>query len=215
MRQAIRAGLLGDVMSIHAGVHWDHTWVTGTPFEQIYDVILYDFSIHWFDMVSHILGERRPTSVVATRSHATGQTLKQPMLAQAIMSFPGGQASLIFDAHVEVGPQDRTYIAGTLGTASSIGPHSGKQTLTLTTQRGSATPDLEGSWFPDGFHGSMGELLCAIEEGREPTNSARENLHSLALCFAAIASAGEGVPKTPGQVRRLPAGSAPGTDDNI
>ena len=34
----------------------------------------------------------------------------------------------------------------------------------------------------------MGELLCAIEEGREPSNSARENLFSLALAFAAVRS---------------------------
>ena len=212
MRSAVRAGLIGDVMSVHAGVHWNHTWVKGTPFEKIYDVILYDFSIHWFDMVSHLLGERRPTSVYATRSMAAGQELSQPMLAQTLMTFPGGQASLAFDAHVLYGPQDRTYIAGTEGTLSSIGPHSGEQTVTLATRQGVMTPHLEGSWFPDGFHGSMGELLCAIEEGREPINSARENLHSLALCFAAIASAGEGVAKIPGTVRRLPAGSAPGTD---
>ena len=84
--------------------------------------------------------------------------------------------------------------------------------MTLYTAEGIATPTLEGGWFPDGFHGSMGELLCAIEEGREPLNNARENLHSLAFCFAAIASATEGVPKIPGEVRRLPAGSAPGTE---
>ena len=98
MRQAVRAGLIGDVISVHAGVHWNHTWVKGTPFEQIYDVILYDFSIHWFDMISHLLGERRPTSVYATRSVAAGQEIKQPMLAQCVMTFPGGQASLAFDA---------------------------------------------------------------------------------------------------------------------
>jgi hypothetical protein len=72
---------------------------------------------------------------------------------------------------------------------------------------------LEGAWFTDGFHGTMGELLCAVEEQREPLNSARENLKSLALCFAAIASASEGKPKIPGKVRRLPKGSAPGTED--
>ena len=84
--------------------------------------------------------------------------------------------------------------------------------MTLAGKQGDIIPRLEGSWFPDGFHGSMGELLCAIEEGREPRNSARDNLHSLALCYAAIASAGEGVAKTPGTVRRLPAGSAPGAE---
>ena len=34
----------------------------------------------------------------------------------------------------------------------------------------------------------MGELLCAIEEEREPLNSARDNLRSLRLCQAALRS---------------------------
>ena len=69
---------------------------------------------------------------------------------------------------------------------------------------GIVRPKLKGSWFPDGFHGTMGELLCAIEEKREPTHSARNNLASLALCFAAVASAERGEPVVPGSVRRLP-----------
>jgi hypothetical protein len=88
----------------------------------------------------------------------------------------------------------------------------GNQTVTLYTEKGQAQPKLEGSWFPDGFHGTMGELLRSIEEGREPSNSARDNLRSLALCFAAIASATDGTPKVPGEVRRLPPGSAPGSE---
>ena len=35
----------------------------------------------------------------------------------------------------------------------------------------------------------MGELLCSIEQDRTPTIDARRNLESLALCFAAVASA--------------------------
>ena len=68
---------------------------------------------------------------------------------------------------------------------------------------GVSKPKIKGAWFPDGFHGTMGELLCAIEENREPTNSARNNLASLALCFAAVASAECGQPVVPGTVRRL------------
>jgi hypothetical protein len=62
---------------------------------------------------------------------------------------------------------------------------------------------LEGTWFTSGFQGAMGELLCAIEDGREPTNGARENLDSLALCFAALASADTGTPTVPGRVTRV------------
>jgi hypothetical protein len=50
----------------------------------------------------------------------------------------------------------------------------------------------------------MGELLCAIEEGREPSNGARANLDSLALCFAALAAYREGRAVVPWEARRLP-----------
>jgi hypothetical protein len=50
----------------------------------------------------------------------------------------------------------------------------------------------------------MAELLCAIEDGRQPLNSARDNLRSLALTFAAVASTRDGQPRRPGDVRVLP-----------
>ena len=40
----------------------------------------------------------------------------------------------------------------------------------------------------------MGELLCAIEDEREPLNSARGNLLSLKLCQAALHSVRTGGP---------------------
>jgi hypothetical protein len=49
----------------------------------------------------------------------------------------------------------------------------------------------------------MAELLCAIEEDREPNNSAAGNLASLALCFAAVKSADTKQLQTPGEVRRI------------
>jgi len=49
----------------------------------------------------------------------------------------------------------------------------------------------------------MGELLCAIEDDRTPSNCAAENLKSLALTFAAIQSRISGKEVTIGDVRRL------------
>ena len=64
----------------------------------------------------------------------------------------------------------------------------GHQAVELFTEAGLARPLLTGSWFNDGFAGAMGELLCSIEDGREPLNSARGNLSSLKLCQAALRS---------------------------
>ena len=202
MREAVRRRLIGDLVSCHIGIHWDHRWVKGTPFEAIPDLILYDFGIHWFDFLVSLIGARA-TSVFAMRSAAVGQTAAPPLLAGALVRFDGGQASLMFDGATAFGPQDGTYIAGTKGSLASIGPNLGEQRVTLTTEAGAAAPDLVGEWFNDGFRGTMGELLSAIEDGREPLNGARANLDSLALTFAAIASAHRGVPVVPGTVRTL------------
>jgi hypothetical protein len=83
-----------------------------------------------------------------------------------------------------------------------------EQAVTLTTAAGLARPALDGTWFVEGFIGTMGELLRAVEAGEEPSNGARANLASLALVFAAIASSRRRVPVEPGAVRSLEAASA-------
>lgn len=52
-------------------------------------------------------------------------------------------------------------------------------------------PYWEESWFPDAFAGTMAELLMAVEEGREPLVSGRDNLSTMALVEAAYWSARE------------------------
>jgi predicted dehydrogenase len=75
--------------------------------------------------------------------------------------------------------------------------------VTLTTAAGVARPALQGTWFNDGFRGAMGALLVAIEDDLEPANGAAENLHSLALAFAAIQSRRTGREVAVGAARRL------------
>jgi predicted dehydrogenase len=202
MREAVRAGLIGDLVSCHVAIHWNHGWIKGTPFEAMDDLVFYDFAIHWFDFLTSLIGERA-TSVFAQRGRAAGQDVRPPLLAAALVRFDQGQASLVFDGATPYGARDSTYIAGTRGSLASVGPNLGEQTVTLSTADGVATPALSGSWFNDGFDGAMGELISAIEDGREPLNGAQGNLASLALAFAAIASAHAGVPVRPGDVRRL------------
>jgi hypothetical protein len=64
--------------------------------------------------------------------------------------------------------------------------------LTLDRPDGSTTYDLPGAWFFDGFAGTLGELLCAVAEDREPENSARHGLTTARLTLAAEASAERG-----------------------
>lgn len=202
--QAIRAGLIGEVQNVSMTLNWDHTWIKGTPFDQIHHVVLYDFGIHWFDLAVLFFAGRKPLRVFAANAVARAQSLRPPMIGSAVVEFENGTATLNFDAHSRFGPQEAICIAGSAGTIRARGPICAAHDLTLHTRRGCAKPDLKGKWFNDGFRGTMGELLCAIEENREPSNSARDNLRSLALCFAAVKSANTGKAQIPGQVRHLP-----------
>jgi predicted dehydrogenase len=203
IRAAVAEGHLGDLMAAHFAVHWDHSWVAGTPFENISNLILYDFAIHWFDLITCLMGSQKPRQVFATVSRTVTQAVEPPLLAQAVIEYDNAQASVVFDAETRHGCWETAYVAGSTGSIRSEGRNSRNQRVTFFDESTSYRPKLEGTWFPDGFHGAMGELLCAIEEKREPSHSARNNLESLALCFAAVASAEKGKPMVPGSVRKM------------
>ena len=201
IREAARAGLLGEVTALHAAVHWDHGWVAGTPFDAIPELILHDFGVHWFDFAASVIG--RAETVYATAGRAAGQAAKVPLLASALLRWEGGQGSLAFGGAVRHGAWDTTYVAGTEGSARAEGPDLNAQAVTLTTARGWSRPALSGQWFNDGFRGAMGETMRAAEEGRAPINSARGNLDALAMSFAALASVREGREVRVGEARRF------------
>ncbi|HVJ80412.1 MAG TPA: Gfo/Idh/MocA family oxidoreductase [Planctomycetia bacterium] len=197
LREAARAGLLGEIEAVRIAIQWDHNWVAGLPFDDIPDLVLYDFAIHWFDFVASVFPGRRADSVFACATVSPGQRARPPLLAQVVARFGAAQASLSFDADCKFDPLDETAIIGTKGTARSRGPSLSDQRVTVHTAEGWFAPELEGSWFPGGFAGAMLELLAAIESGEPPRHAARENLRSLELCFAARESAVKGAPVAP------------------
>lgn len=203
-RRAVAKGLVGDSYAAHMSVHWDHTWVRGTPFELVKHLVLYDFAIHWFDMLRCLLPKCQPTRVFASTARVPNQNIMPNLLGQALIEWDQGQSTLAFDASLPHGPQERFFVSGTQGSIYSVGPGYQEQSLTLTTSYGEFQPKLEGKWFPDGFRGTMGELLMSIEENRPCELDARDNLKSLALCFAAVASAEAGIPIRPFDIRTLP-----------
>jgi len=204
LRSAVAAGCLGSTHAVHLAVHWDHSWVEGTPFEQIKHLILYDSAIHWFDLVRCLLPDSTPQQVYATVSRVPGQTIMPPLAAQVAIKFDNAQATMVFDALTPFGQQDRTIVIGDQATAYSSGPDLQQQVVTITDGEGSYSPRLAGKWFSDGFAGTMLELLASIEANRPSIIEARDNLNSLALCFAAVASAETGQPQRPGAVRQMP-----------
>jgi predicted dehydrogenase len=74
---------------------------------------------------------------------------------------------------------------GTIGWPSY--PARTPSTLDFTTRQQPGywlQPRWQEVWFPDAFVGTMAQLLCALEENREPEISGRDNLETIALCEA-------------------------------
>ncbi len=185
-------------------VHWDHSWVQGSPFEKVKHLILFDYAIHWFDMLRYLLPHSKPTRVFASTTAAPDQKIMPNLLGQVLIEWDSAQATLAFDGALPKGSQERMFVSGTKGSLECVGPEYHPRKLTITTQEGGFQPALEGQWFPDAFRGTMGELLCSIEENRPCELDARDNLISLCMCFAAVASSNDGMPKIPESVLLLP-----------
>ena len=203
IREAVAADCIGTPISIDCSVHWDHDWIANTSFNDIGHAILYDFAIHWFDFVATLTPDAVVESVSASVRRSPIQQSAPPLLGAARIDFEECQASLTFDGGARYGERDHTHVSGSKGTLESAGPNLQEQNVAVHTEGGSWEPDLEGSWFPTGMHGAMGELLAAIEDGREPAHSARNNLRSLRLCFAAVESADCEKPVNPVDVTAL------------
>lgn len=205
MREAIQAGLIGRPISVDFSLQWDQTWIMGNlAFEGIHHMVLLDFSIHWFDITAAFMQGQKPVNIYASTIRYEEQKYTPPALASCIINYEQAQVRMNFNAHTTLGEEDVTTIVGTKGTLRSRGQGLNDQpVIELFTEEGFIEVPLSGSWFENGFQGTMGELLCSIEEDREPINSAENNLKSLELCFAALESADKEKIVVPGEVRTV------------
>ncbi len=191
MRNAIASGLIGDVTSVDFSLQWDQTWIASNEqFKNIHHLILFDFGVHWFDISSCFMGDAKPQRISAAATCFENQDYGPPAIASAIIDYPAAQVRMAFNAHTKLGEEDMTTVVGTKGTLRSRGPGLNEQPqMEVYLEDGQVTVPLEGCWFDNGFQGTMGELLCAIEENREPYHSARNNLRTIEMVNASIASA--------------------------
>jgi predicted dehydrogenase len=204
MRELIAGGVIGSVTEVDASVRWDHSWTVGTSFDQTPFLVLFDFGVHWFDFISTVILGRQVSGVSASVSFTPQQRSPQPMKAEVLMTGPGISVRLAFDGDSANLQRDVTVIKGEAGALVSEGVDLQSQELTVHAAGATAPVPLDGDWFTTGFEGAMCELLCAIQEGREPSHSASANLRTLELAFAACESANTGLQVRPGSVRELP-----------
>lgn len=199
-------GSLGRLGAADFGVYWGHDlWVADKPhFATMHDLVLYDFGIHWFDLVATLFADRGPATVSAMIGRREGQVIDVPTQAQVLIDYPDAQVSLAFRGSSRTLDQGWFRVDGQTASLTHAGAPLGGDQLTLQTSSGTSVLPLAGEWFPDGMAGTMGELLAGLREGRPPSNSARSALEGLALCFAAIESARTREMVAVGAVRTLP-----------
>lgn len=203
LRHAASAGWLGDIASITCSTHFDHSWVAGTPFDDVRHLLLYDFAIHWFDLVACLMHPARPGKVHAQLVRSPSQVPRPSLMGQVTIEYPSALVTLVFDGDTKLGGEDRTLVRGSQGTYLSTGPDHNRQRAILHRQCISTRVKLRGKWFPDAFAWSMAELLRAIEANRSPEHDPASAMRGLELCFAAVASADQQAPVQAGTVAKL------------
>ena len=112
--------------------------------------------------------DAKPRRVYASMARSATQTISPPLLAQAIIEYESTQATLIFDGFTRFDHLDRTLVVGSNGAIRSVGPSNRAPARRADDGRRHRPAAAQGRWFPDGFHGTMAELLSAIAENREP-----------------------------------------------
>jgi predicted dehydrogenase len=171
-------------------------------------VTLRIMSIHHLDTLRYWLGEpERVFASVAPDPRTSQKFAHRDGIALYILEFPGGVRASSWD-DVWTGPARegsasdigiRWRVEGTEGLArGTIGwpsyPERTPSTLQYSTRHDNGqwhSPVWDSVWFPDAFIGPMAELLCALEERREPSISGRRNLPTMALVDACYRSVDE------------------------
>jgi predicted dehydrogenase len=200
----IEEGAIGEVVAVTHLYDHDFDWILGDWPDEIEHVVLYDFSVHWFDITRCWL-EGKPIRAVRAleyRTPAQPPTSKAPLGAWIAIECEDGTSATIrsVGSARTTRPGNPFWIHGSEGTIRGS-VRKGSDFVELERDGAFTRYPLVGEWMPDGFAGTMGELQSAVAEGREPFNSARHNLLSLQLTLAACRSAErDGRPVSPDDV---------------
>lgn len=192
--QLVEAGAVGDVVGVTHLHDKPLPPIAGTAFDDISHMLVADYLVHWLDITRCWLAGTRLRSVQAADSRTPGQPAhaRNPWSATVLLSTEEGASALVRvvgDVRT-VSPGCPFWIHGTAATLR--GSLLGNDFLSLDDGRDRTDFPLDGAWFIDGFAGAMGELMSAIDEGRAPSHSARNNVATLRIVQAARTSAAHG-----------------------
>jgi predicted dehydrogenase len=194
----LREGAVGDVVGVTHVHDKPLPPLAGTPFDDVPHMLLTDYLLHWVDITRSWLldgGAGPVVSVQAVDSRVPGQPVeaRNPWAATlSMLTAAGATATLrITGSNVASEPGCPFWVHGTTGTLrGSVLLDSDR--LEIDDGRTRTGVPLHGAWFVDGFAAAMGELMCAVAEGRQPENSAADAAESVRLVLAARDSADRG-----------------------
>ena len=191
----VEDGAIGDVIAITHLLDRPLPPLVGTHFEEVEHFTIFDFFVHWIDISRCWLDGKTIAGVRAHEYRPPNQPagLATPVAAWVEVVCEDGANALIRsvgDARTKH-PSCPFWVHGTDGTIRGS-VLLGSDFVELERDGITSSFALEGAWYPEGFAGTLAELASAIAEDREPFNSARHNLLSLALTLAACRSADGG-----------------------
>ncbi len=192
-REMIAAGEIGDVRFIAHDHFQNRTRTQGwRAEEQRLEISI--FSIHVLDRIRWLCG-KKPERVTAVTHHWDGNVCGETFTALTIQ-FDGAVGAMVSNWHAPGLPECRLRVDGTAGSILSE-----KQSITadeamLTVHRLGHETEQRRLTQEDAAAMNMGEsmacLLSAIEAGKEPHHSGRDNLWTMAIVDAAYLSASRG-----------------------
>jgi predicted dehydrogenase len=189
----VDGGAIGEVFAVTHLLDKALDFVLASPrVNALEHFLIHDYAVHWIDISRCWLDGKDPVGVRAIEH----RTPNQPQTTGGgwagtidVLYGDGSSASIrSVGRAVTARPNCPFWIHGSEGTIRGSVLH-GSDFVELERDGHVERVQLVGDWWPDGFAGTMGELVTALAEDREPFNSARHNLLSLELTLAACASA--------------------------
>ena len=188
----IDQGAIGDVTAVTHFHDRPLPPLSGTHFDELEHFVIYDYFVHWIDISRCWLDGKALEAVRALDYRTPDQPTeaKNPWAAWVEIHYEDGTSASIrsVGAARTTRPACPFWVHGTAGTIRGS-VLLGSDFVELERDGVTSRFTLEGAWYPDGFGGTLAELVTAIHEDREPFNSARHNLLTLGITLAACRSA--------------------------
>ncbi|GGF38391.1 dehydrogenase [Microbacterium sorbitolivorans] len=159
--------------------------------EEMDHVLLVDMAIHQFDAARSLIGTD-PLAVYCKEANPEWSWYAGAADAHAIFEFEGGARYVFTGSWIARGEEtswNGEWIAdGENGTVR----WNGERDVTLTRTGADPEPVSVDTDVPEEIAGSLREFVASLRSGERPQNTAAENVHSLAMVFAATRSAETG-----------------------